>query len=156
MRVFNALLTLFQHFKVFNSNSWKITESNEVKENNFKIYQLYVTRNDEEKNVGVIYYMKLGNHKKTKLTLAFMEIISNGQSIVNFKFDYIVKRIKASHWLKRVFELWSSASLEIYFETFWLLNPFLPSVPFWSPWKTLVFWCFQGDQKGTLGRNGLK
>ena len=22
--------------------------------------------------------------------------------------------------------------------------------------KPLVFWCFQGDQKGTLGRKGLK
>ena len=37
-------------------------------------------------------------------------------------------------------------------------NPFLLNVPFWTPWthpKTGVFWCFQRDQKGTLGRKGL-
>ena len=35
------------------------------------------------------------------------------------------------------------------------INPFLPNSPFWSSWKhqiTKVFLCFQGDQKGRLGR----
>ena len=36
---------------------------------------------------------------------------------------------------------------------------FFPMFPFNSPEKIRkpkVFWCFQGDQKGTLGREGLK
>ena len=33
------------------------------------------------------------------------------------------------------------------------LNAFLPIVPFDPPETN--FWCFQGDQKGTLGRKGL-
>lgn len=37
-------------------------------------------------------------------------------------------------------------------------NPFLPCVPYWSPenvTKPNVFWCFHGDQEGTLGRKGF-
>ena len=38
------------------------------------------------------------------------------------------------------------------------INPLLPNVPFDPPEnirKPLVFWSFQGDQKGTLGSKGL-
>ena len=30
------------------------------------------------------------------------------------------------------------------------LNPFIPNVPFLYPLKTLVFWCFQGVEKGYI------
>ena len=38
------------------------------------------------------------------------------------------------------------------------INSFIPNVPFESPEnirKPFLFWCFQGDQKVTLGRNEL-
>ena len=40
-----------------------------------------------------------------------------------------------------------------------ILTLFFPMLPFDPPEnirKPSVFWCFQGDQKGTLGRKGLK
>ena len=46
----------------------------------------------------------------------------------------------------------------LYLEDKGLLTLFLPMFPFDPPEnirKPLVFWCFQGDQKGTLGRKGL-
>ena len=38
------------------------------------------------------------------------------------------------------------------------INSFFPMLPFDPPEsirKSLILWCFQGDQKGTLGKNGL-
>ena len=40
-----------------------------------------------------------------------------------------------------------------------ILTLYFPMFPFDSPEnirKPFVFWCFQGDQKGTLGSKGLK
>ena len=51
-------------------------------------------------------------------------------------------------------------------DIYFYLNPFLPNLSFWSSWKRqkifgttrkkpLVFWRFQGDPNGKLGRKGL-
>ena len=37
-----------------------------------------------------------------------------------------------------------------------LFLPMFPFDPLENIRKPLVFWCFQGDQKGTLGRKGLR
>ena len=36
------------------------------------------------------------------------------------------------------------------------INPLIPNVPFWSPWKHQKTKGFQGDQIRTLGSKGLK
>ena len=40
-----------------------------------------------------------------------------------------------------------------------LLNPFVPNAPFLYPLKTSeshkVFWCFQGVEKGCIGKEGV-
>ena len=41
----------------------------------------------------------------------------------------------------------------------YLLNPFLPNVPFWSPWKhqkTFGFLMFSGGSKGNIGKKRVK
>ena len=60
----------------------------------------------------------------------------------------------ASHFLRSI--SWSIVSKA--FCKLININPFLHNDPFWSYWKhqkTLFFWRFQGDRKGTLGRKGL-
>ena len=63
--------------------------------------------------------------------------------------------------ITKKFQLFFFQVTSITFSMSWqiYINPFLLNVPFWPPGnmrKPRVFWCFQGDQKRTLGRKGLK
>ena len=49
----------------------------------------------------------------------------------------------------KINNIWKTSSLTLSFPVF----PFDPPENIRKP---LVFWCFQGDQKETLGKNGLK
>ena len=62
-------------------------------------------------------------------------------------------------WHRWSTKTWKSHYLSLHKKWSYSLTLFFPMLPFHPPEnirKPKVFWCFQGDQNGTLGRKGLR
>ena len=117
------------------------------------------SKNSElEKNIGITSFMTEVSTKQKLIHWFALQIMDWFLYDRGFRHERVKYQIREKdHWDK-VWHIQKNLIL-IFADWHICINPFFPMLPFDPPENSrssLVFWCFQVAQKGTLGRKGLK